>query len=85
MPQMDEQDARDLLIRIHENTKTFREAFDKHTAEDAARFNEHGKKIDAVHSRMDDIDTLKNRFWGGIAVISVLWGIAVMALEYFKK
>ena len=76
---------RELLIRIDENTRSLRETFHKHAEEDAARFHAQGQKIDAVHERLDEFDGLKNRVWGAIAVIAVLWGVIIVVLDHFKK
>lgn len=87
MPSTDDQLTKDreLLIRIDENTRAFRDAFHKHLEEDAARFGDTNKKIDAVHERLDGFDSLKNKLWGAVAVIAILWGLVVVGLDYFKK
>ena len=64
----------DLLNQIKTTTdltlKFQKESFEKHLAEDAKDFGEIKGKVAAVHKRLDNIFSLKDRLLGGAAALS---------------
>jgi len=75
------QQQRDLLIRIDENTKNFRREFESHLTQDASNFGKLEQSATALHERIDERESFDQRLkvWGlaGLFFLNALFFMIV--------